>query len=134
MPQKNARSPQCPRGKAEGQRFPSGLLRVERRRVELPTSSLRTNNSTDETTTKQGDSAPLSENAHDCADESPPNTPVSLARLLAELAALPADQRAAIAALLAPQTPATPTPQTPAPDRLDDGLPWERKQKEGDTT
>jgi hypothetical protein len=49
--------------------------------------------------------------------------------LLAELAAIPPEQRAALAALIAPP-PTIPT-QKPV-DGLDDRLPWERR--EGDTT
>jgi len=49
---------------------------------------------------------------------------------LAELAALPPEQRAAIAALL---TPCTPEQREKPSDLADDRLPWEREQKEGDT-
>jgi hypothetical protein len=54
-----------------------------------------------------------------CRDQSvpPPSTPPNLLTLLAQLAALPADQRAVIAKLLT----TTPTPDIPA--GLDDSLP-----------
>jgi hypothetical protein len=52
-----------------------------------------------------------------------------LTRLLVELAALPPEQREAIAALLAPQTLAP----APAINRPDDRLPWERKTDGGMT-
>lgn len=103
---------------------------VERRRVELPTSSLRTNKPTHETATKQATSTRAAECAHESADPTPINTPSSLARLLAELAALPPEQRAALAALLAP--PAQPAPVAPPAAALDDRLPWEQ-QGEGDS-
>jgi len=62
-------------------------------------------------------------NLPEVAPEQPPSV---LARLLAELAALPPEQRAALAALIAP-----PTVATPAPGPVDDRLPWERKKEEG---
>ncbi len=83
---------------------------VERRRVELPASSLRTNVLPDQSPTKQGDSATQSESSHDCSVTPSEATPSVLTRLLMELAALPPEQRAALAALLAPQPAATPVP------------------------
>jgi hypothetical protein len=63
---------------------------------------------------------------------SPPATaPSLLARLLAELAALPPEQRAALAALIAPPAAAS-SPTVPSPGGADDRLPWE--QREGGTT
>jgi hypothetical protein len=53
-----------------------------------------------------------------------------VARLLAELAALPPDQRAALAALLTALL-AAPFPTTPAP--LDDRVPWGRDKEEDGT-
>jgi hypothetical protein len=50
----------------------------------------------------------------------------SLARLLAEVAALPPEHRAALAALIAPRSLAS-----PAPGPVDDRLPWELKKEEG---
>jgi hypothetical protein len=100
------------------------LLRVERRRVELPASSLRTNKRSNETQAKQGNSSTRQESAHDCAQD-PSNTPSLLVRLLAELAALPPEQRAALAKLIA----ASSVPAQPA--SLDDRLPWESEQGEG---
>jgi hypothetical protein len=103
-------------------RFGQRLYRtVERRRVELPTSSLRTNESLDGTAIKQDDSESRPESSHDCSET---NATFSLARLLAELAALPPEQRAAVTALLnsaAPQTPVPttePVPTAPARRRL----------------
>ena len=59
--------------------------------------------------------------------KSAPQAPFDLTRLLIELATLPPDQRAAIAALLTPPS----APTAPAP--LDDRVPWERDSKEGGT-
>ena len=107
----------------------TGGREVERRRFELLTSSLRTNESPTQTPTNQGVAAPLTDRAHDCALPAL-DAPSSLARLLTELAALPPEQRAAIAALLAAPTS---QPAHPTPTRLDDRLPWEREVGEAKT-
>jgi len=85
---------------------------------------LRTNRHHDETQAIQGDGALPAVCAHESVVPSAANTPSVLARLLAELAALPPEQRAALAALLAPpQQPATPKPTAPT-----DCLPWEQRE------
>jgi hypothetical protein len=70
-----------------------------------------------------GDYAATPPSAYDCAVPAPS----TLARLLAELAALPSDQRAAIAALLAPSSALT------APAPFDDRAPSDRDHEEGAT-
>ena len=102
---------------------------MEQKRFELSTSSLRTKEAFVETPINQSNSDSRPECAHESALPDP-NAASNLARLLAELAALPPQQRAAIAALLAPVP--EPAPSASAP--LDDRLPWESERREGGTT
>ena len=84
---------------------------------------------------KQGDSASVPEPVTNIVTSTPapaPGSPGNLARLLAELAALPADQRAALAALLAPAPAADTRPSPPpasAPAVPDDRCPRDTRGK-----
>ena len=66
---------------------------------------------------------------HGCTSTpaTPPSAPPDLLQLLAQLAALPADQRAMLSRLLNP-----PTPTTDAPVGLDDSLPRAFERLRGD--
>ena len=124
------KTPQFPVENKKARGVASGLREVERRRAELPTSSLRTNARTSQTPAKQGNSEQRSENADESADTGRDN-PSLLTRLLAELAALPPEQRAALAELIRPTPPAPATGKHS--DCPDDRLPWEREQGEGES-
>ena len=103
-------------------------VQMGREGVETPdASTLPVNNLQHSTKPAGADSGAVADSSPKTGAAAASALPSStLARLLAEVAALPPEHRAALAALIAP-----PSVGTPAPGPVDDSLPWERKKKEG---
>lgn len=95
---------------------------VERRRVELPASSLRTKRSRADKPRKRGKSAPVTEPVTKIVTT--PTNPLPLLDLIQQLAALTPEHHAALAALLAPPT------SRPTASAIDDLCPLD-DHKEG---